>query len=151
MKIYKPSCKLTARFYCLLNWLLMDKNRAPRTHVLGALASRKGFEPPTPALGGRCSIQLSYRDMANAPAARQAIRPCGTKKARSKFTTRQSICQGKPAQKLHSVVLLWPEHKKAARGSSACRPDPNTISAGISGCARLPAPWPYCRTPGRRR
>ena len=27
------------------------------------LASRKGFEPPTPALGGRCSIQLSYRDI----------------------------------------------------------------------------------------
>ncbi len=27
------------------------------------LASQKGFEPPTPALGGRCSIQLSYWDV----------------------------------------------------------------------------------------
>ena len=29
------------------------------------LASQKGFEPPTPRLGGVCSIQLSYCDMAN--------------------------------------------------------------------------------------
>ena len=27
------------------------------------LASQKRFELPTPALGGRCSIQLSYRDI----------------------------------------------------------------------------------------
>ena len=26
------------------------------------MASSRGFEPPTPALGGRCSIQLSYED-----------------------------------------------------------------------------------------
>ena len=27
------------------------------------LVYRRGFEPPTPALGGRCSIQLSYQDL----------------------------------------------------------------------------------------
>ena len=27
---------------------------------MSILARQKGFEPPTPSLGGRCSIQLSY-------------------------------------------------------------------------------------------
>ena len=29
------------------------------------LASIRGFEPPTPRLGGECSIQLSYMDVSN--------------------------------------------------------------------------------------
>ena len=32
------------------------------------LASQKGFEPPTPRLGGVCSIQLSYWDLYKRPA-----------------------------------------------------------------------------------
>lgn len=31
----------------------------------GFLARQKGFEPPTPALGGRCSVQLSYWRVCN--------------------------------------------------------------------------------------
>src|ERR1700748_3666188 len=30
------------------------------------MASRRGFEPPTPGLGNRCSIRVSYRDVARA-------------------------------------------------------------------------------------
>ena len=29
------------------------------------LASQRGFEPPTPRLGGVCSIQLSYMDVSD--------------------------------------------------------------------------------------
>ena len=29
------------------------------------LASMRGFEPPTPRLGGVCSIQLSYMDVSD--------------------------------------------------------------------------------------
>lgn len=31
--------------------------------ALGKMASQEGFEPPTHALEGRCSIQLSYWDI----------------------------------------------------------------------------------------
>ena len=30
-----------------------------------SLASMRGFEPPTPRLGGVCSIQLSYMDVSD--------------------------------------------------------------------------------------
>ena len=52
-------------FYYLPYWVLVAavckiKTRRRQYTVCGELARQKGFEPPTPSLGGRCSIQLSY-------------------------------------------------------------------------------------------
>ena len=43
---------------------IMNK-KAEQSRLCSALASPRGFEPPTPRLGGVCSIQLSYEDMGN--------------------------------------------------------------------------------------
>ena len=51
-------------------FLVFDKNKKPKTlenkgFRRCSLASIRGFEPPTPRLGGVCSIQLSYMDVSD--------------------------------------------------------------------------------------
>lgn len=42
---------------------IMTKKRLIESLWLPKMASPRRFELPTPALGGRCSIQLSYEDI----------------------------------------------------------------------------------------
>ena len=53
------------QIFTLQQFLKRKMHRKPQKNEINSafLASRKGFEPPTPALGERCSIQLSYRDI----------------------------------------------------------------------------------------
>ena len=58
-KIPVSTLELTRIADKINNAVNLDKSRL----TADFLASQKGFEPPTPTLGGWCSIQLSYWDI----------------------------------------------------------------------------------------
>ena len=65
---HKSSGKAGSSRQCLmfisLSYLKIKKNkRKPGLFSPGQCASTRGFEPPTPRLGGECSILLSYVDV----------------------------------------------------------------------------------------
>ena len=67
--ICTPSVMLLASFLlcCLISFLTEGAPNEARFLCAGLtpLASTRGFEPPTPRLGGVCSIQLSYMDVSD--------------------------------------------------------------------------------------
>lgn len=48
---------------CLQSQLVSKQKRRKPLSDNDCLACQKGLEPPTPALGGECSILLSYKDL----------------------------------------------------------------------------------------
>ena len=53
----------TKKMFVRMRASVSKKMKKPRPRIAcrgSRLVSQKGFEPPTPALGGRCSVQLSY-------------------------------------------------------------------------------------------
>ena len=50
---------------CLQSQLVSKQKRRKPLSDNDCLACQKGLEPPTPALGGRCSVQLSYWRICN--------------------------------------------------------------------------------------
>lgn len=88
---------------------------------------QRGFEPPTPALGGRCSIQLSYWNKTSPcgygstravstefpQSEARGQRPCAAWAVGTKFRTKfNTICSPQPQRGLRYSVLKHGSSKR---------------------------------------